>query len=55
MRPFFEWCDKLAISEAIRNSKILFPVVETFHLLALTVLLGSVLLVALRLMGSGLR
>jgi len=55
MRPFFEWCDKLAVSEAIRNSKILFPVIETFHLLALTVLLGSVLLVGLRLMGSGLR
>jgi hypothetical protein len=55
MRLFFEWCDKLAVSDTIRNSKILFPIVETFHLLALTVLLGSVLLVALRLMGSGLR
>ena len=55
MRPFFEWCDQLPVGVAIRDSKYIFPIVETFHLLAMTVLLGTVLILSLRLMGLGLR
>lgn len=55
MRPFFEWCDHLAVANAIRDSRFVFPIIETFHLLALTVLLGTVLVLALRLMGAGLK
>ncbi len=55
MRPFFEWCDQTAVGEAIRDSRFIFPIVESIHLLALTVLLGSVVVLSLRLLGGGLR
>ena len=46
---FFVWCQATSVGEAIRNSQWLFPVVETFHLLALSVMGGMVLAVDLRL------
>jgi hypothetical protein len=49
--PFFEWCENTAIGEAIRNSLWLFPVIEAFHLLALALIGGAVLLVNMRLLG----
>lgn len=55
MRPFFQWADTTAISEMIRDSRFLFPIIETVHLLALTVLFGSIIVLNLRLMGVGLR
>ncbi len=51
---FFTWCDNSALGEAIRGSLWLFPVIECFHLLALAVLGGSVLIVNLSLFGFGL-
>jgi hypothetical protein len=53
--PFFKWCDATAVGQAIRESRFLFPIIESLHLLALTVLLGSVLVLNLRLLGAGLR
>lgn len=53
--PFFEWCEATSIGAAIRNSQWLFPVIESFHLLALALIGGAVLLVDLRLLGLGLR
>lgn len=53
--PFFQWCDQTAIGVAIRDSVWLFPFVEAFHLLALALLGGAVLIVDLRLLGFGLR
>src|SRR5271168_1790567 len=53
--PFFEWCDGTAVGQAIRNSRVLFPIVECLHLFALTVLLGTVIALNLRLAGAGLR
>jgi len=55
IRPFFQWADTTPISEMIRDSRFLFPIIETIHLLALTVLLGTVIVLNLRLMGAGLR
>jgi amino acid permease len=52
---FFTWCEQSRIGEAIRDSKWLFPAIESFHLLALAVLGGAVLLVNLRLMGLTLK
>lgn len=43
------------MGEAIRNSRVLFPIVESIHLFALTVLLGTVIVLNLRLIGAGLR
>ena len=36
--PFFKWSDSTWLGEVIRGSRIYFPVIETFHLLALTIL-----------------
>jgi len=49
--PFFEWCENTAIGEAIRNSVWLFPIIEAFHLVALALIGGAVLLVNMRLLG----
>ena len=53
--PFFKWCDATSIGVAIRSSMWLFPAVESFHLLALALLGGTILIVDLRLCGFGLR
>lgn len=51
---FFQWCDSSFAGVAIRDSKWLFPVIETGHLLGLSVMGGAVLMVDLRLLGFGL-
>ena len=51
---FFTWCENSSLGEAIRASKWLFPVIESFHLLGLAVIGGAVLVVNLRLMGFGI-
>jgi uncharacterized membrane protein len=53
--PLFEWCDNTRVSVAIRDSRVLFPVIETVHLFALTILLGTTIVLSLRLMGVTLR
>ena len=55
MLPFFEWCENTAAGHAIRDSLWLFPVIESFHLLALALMGGAVLLLDLRMLGLGLR
>ena len=47
--PFFRWCDSTWLGVTIRGSRIYFPVIETFHLLALTILFGAVIVLNLRL------
>ncbi|HTA71002.1 MAG TPA: DUF6644 family protein [Bryobacteraceae bacterium] len=49
--PFFQWCDSSWLGATIRNSAFLFPVIEMFHLFALTVLLGTTIVLSLRLFG----
>ena len=53
--PFFEWCEATAIGHAIKDSAWLFPVIEAVHLLGLSVLGGSLLVLDLRMLGVGLR
>jgi len=53
--PFFTWCENTSLGEAIRDSRWLFPAIESVHLLALAVIGGAVLLMNLRLLGLGLR
>ena len=53
--PFFQWCENTPVGHAIRSSLWLFPVIESFHLLALALIGGAVLVVDLRLLGFGLR
>jgi hypothetical protein len=49
--PFFQWCDSSWLGTTIRNSQFLFPVIEMLHLFALTILLGTTLILSLRLLG----
>jgi Family of unknown function (DUF6644) len=53
--PFFEWCEATALGHAIKGSAWLFPVIEAVHLLGLSVLGGSLLVLDLRMLGVGLR
>jgi hypothetical protein len=53
--PFFKWCDSTWIGTSIRNVTWAFPLIETFHILALTVLLGAILMIDLRLLGVAIR
>ncbi len=53
--PYFQALENSAIGQAIRESLWLFPFIEAFHLLALAVIGGAVLLVDFRLLGLGLR
>jgi len=48
---FFAWCHDSAISEWINTSVWAFAIIETFHILALTVLLGTVVALDLRMLG----
>jgi hypothetical protein len=51
--PFYEWCGNTALGMWIRDTVWAFPFIETIHLLALAVLLGSVLIINLRVLGFG--
>jgi hypothetical protein len=49
----FTWLEHRPFSIAIAESTWLFPIVETVHVLALTVVVGSVAMMDLRLLGVG--
>jgi hypothetical protein len=51
LAPFFQWCENSLIGQTIRSSRVAFPVIENFHLFALTVLLGSLVVLVLRQFG----
>jgi hypothetical protein len=48
---FFAWCHDSLIGEWINDSVWAFAIIETFHILALTVLLGTVIVLDLHLLG----
>ena len=52
--PVFEWVGNLAISKAMNESGWIVATIQAFHLLALAVFAGAVLIVDLRLLGQGL-
>jgi hypothetical protein len=53
--PFFRWVDETGLSVYIKSTTWVFPLVETIHILALAVLLGSVFLLDLRLLSLAIR
>ena len=53
--PFFQWIESLEFSTTIDPSGYVTAVVNVMHLLALTVFLGALLVVDLRLLGRGMR
>jgi hypothetical protein len=52
---FCEWCNASFFGTGIRDSVWLFPFVEIFHLLALAILGGAVIMLNLQLVGIGFR
>lgn len=52
-QPFFDWCGRTWLGTTVRDTIWAFPLIETIHLLALAILLGSVLIVNLRVFGLG--
>jgi hypothetical protein len=48
---FFAWCHDSAIGEWINDSVWAFAIIETLHILALTLLLGTVIALDLHLLG----
>jgi heme/copper-type cytochrome/quinol oxidase subunit 4 len=48
---FFAWCHDSAIGEWINDSVWAFAIIETFHIIALTVLLGTIIALDLHLLG----
>ena len=55
LKPFFEWSDKIWLGQAIANTIWAFPLIETIHILALTIMFGSIVVIDLRMMGFGLK
>jgi hypothetical protein len=55
MLPFIDWVAASPLSKAIGTSTWAFAVIESIHLLALSVIGGSVLIVDLRLLGYGIK
>ena len=53
--PFFEWLEGTAGSVAIRESTLLYPFIETSHVLTLCLFLGMIAMLDLRLLGVSLR
>ncbi|HEY7289893.1 MAG TPA: DUF6644 family protein [Vicinamibacterales bacterium] len=53
--PYFQWFETTMIGDAIKNSSWAFAVIESVHLLALSVIGGAVLVLDLRLLGFGLK
>ena len=51
LMSFCEWCNGTFFGHGIRDSVWLFPFVEIFHLLALGVLGGTILILNMRLLG----
>jgi hypothetical protein len=52
---FFHWCEGTWLGLLIEQSKWSFALIETVHIMALAVLLGSFLIVDLRLFGLGMQ
>ena len=55
MHSFFQWMDTTSISQYLQQSTLWFPVVEVFHLIGLTIWLGAVFVVSIRLFNLGLQ
>jgi hypothetical protein len=52
--PLFEWMESSAAGQAIRHSASLIALLEIVHLIGLTLLIGTILMVDLSLLGLGI-
>lgn len=54
LESYFTALNNLAISRAIGESSLIYPVVQAIHLVFLALLFGGILMVDIRLLGKGL-
>lgn len=52
---FFQWLQNTPVGTAVRENPVLFPLIESTHVLVLTFLIGSIAMVDLRLLGVSSR
>lgn len=55
MRLFIDWLTATPLSDALKTHAWAVPAIQTVHILAIAILMGSVLIVDLRLVGLGSR
>jgi hypothetical protein len=55
LQTLFQWLYDTQLAEAIRSNEMLFPWLESLHVLAITLVLGSIVVVDLRLLGIASR
>ena len=55
LHSLFQWLEATRGSVFIRESTIVYPIIETTHVLTLCLFLGLIALLDLRLLGAGLR
>lgn len=55
LQPFLSWLENTGIATAIRESSSLFPWLESVHVLAITIVVGTIAIVDLRLLGLASR
>jgi hypothetical protein len=48
---FFVWLESTAIADAIRTSRWMYPAIETGHYIGLSLLVGGIMLIDLRVLG----
>lgn len=53
--PLFDWLGHSVVGETIRSSAVLIAITQIIHLLGLTLLAGTVLMVDMALLGFGIR
>jgi hypothetical protein len=54
-RAFFQWCLKTSLAQAVSHSMWGFAVLETVHIIGLVLVLGSILVINLRMLGFGVK
>jgi hypothetical protein len=52
---FFDWCEQTLVGHWLRTSTWGFATIETVHIIGLALVLGTTLVIDLRLLGYGLR
>jgi hypothetical protein len=53
-KAFFHWCNTTALAQAIGHSVWGIPILQTFHMIGLILLLGSIFVLNLTVLGVGL-
>jgi hypothetical protein len=51
LEAIYQWLQNTALADAIGQSAYLFPLIESLHVLSITVMMGTIALVDLRLIG----